>query len=117
MYYGDDESEALCSGWPDQMTDSSFCKSVNASRAFFILAIAVDLFATVVGMVNWIGGEKFDGWADEQMFVYIASGVFGMTGWIVWMAKVDKDMSTMLRTSMLDSAGARGTELCVRDES
>lgn len=51
---GDTEEFALCSsinpdasGWPDETASPSFCRAVNASRAFFILAIAVDLFAVV----------------------------------------------------------------------
>jgi len=117
---GDTEEFALCSsinpdasGWPDETASPSFCRAVNASRAFFILAIAVDLFAVVCGLVSWIGGERYKSWADEQMFTYIASGFFGLIGWIVWMACVDKKMNTMLRDSMLDEAGARGNKLCM----
>ena len=46
------------------------------------------------------------------MFTYIASGFFGLIGWIVWMACVDKKMNTMLRDSMLVRRKAQFYILC-----
>jgi hypothetical protein len=82
IYYGGDKSEAVCSGWPDGMTDTPLCTAVNASRAFFILAIMVDLFAGICGVVRLLGGEKYHDWADEQVFSLVSSGVFGLVGYV-----------------------------------
>ena len=68
----------VCSGWPDQLTDTPLCAAVNTSRAFFVLAAVVDLFAAICGLVRWIGGEKYHDWADEQVFSLVTSGMFGL---------------------------------------